>query len=92
MDKKKAMAKEAKNKSKEIEYNYNKRRELTPDDQIRILHEAYQFLLKKYNLGQELVPDTPLVSPFMKLVLDETVKEVLVQDENNNKGKLLNRC
>ena len=35
--------------------NYSfKRKELSPDDQIRVLHEAYQFLLKKHKIGDDL--------------------------------------
>ena len=29
-----------------------RRKQLTPDDECRILHEAYQFLFRKYNLGE----------------------------------------
>ena len=31
-----------------------RRKQLTPDDECRVLHEAYQFLFRKYNLGEEL--------------------------------------
>ena len=57
------------------------------DDQIRILHEAYQFLLKKYKLGED--PKNPrlseefkknsLISPFMKLSMEKDEEE----EENN---------
>ena len=57
------------------------------DDQIRILHEAYQFLLKKYKLGED--PKNPrlseefkknsLISPFMKLSMEKEEEE----EENN---------
>ena len=30
-----------------------RRKQLTPDDECRILHEAYQFLFRKYNLGEQ---------------------------------------
>ena len=54
---------EAKNKNKEkfgdgkskadLQINSFKRKEKSPDDQIRVLHEAYQFLLKKHKLGED---------------------------------------
>ena len=60
---------------------------MTPDDEIRILHEAYQFLLKKYKLGED--PKNPrlseefkknsLISPFMKLSMEKEEEE----EENN---------
>ena len=31
-----------------------RRKQLTPDDECRVLHEAYQFLFRKYNLGEVL--------------------------------------
>ena len=31
-----------------------RRKHLTPDDECRVLHEAYQFLFRKYNLGETL--------------------------------------
>ena len=31
-----------------------RRKHLTPDDECRVLHEAYQFLFRKYNLGEVL--------------------------------------
>ena len=30
---------------------------MTTDDEFRILHEAYQYLLWKYNLGQDFDPN-----------------------------------
>jgi len=62
--------------------NGMRRKQLTPDDECRVLHEAYQFLFRKYNLGEVLevqnsdafggeVPPSPgLISPFMKMELD----------------------
>ena len=44
--------------------------ELTPDDEIRQLHEAYQFLLKKFNLGELQEEKVSIVSPFMQMTLD----------------------
>ena len=52
---------------------------MTPEDQIRQLHEAYQFLLKKYKLGEDSKATEALVSPFMKLEMDE--KPVIVMKE-----------
>ena len=60
----------------------SKRKQLSADDEIRILHEAYQFLLKRYNLGESPRTSTAteaaaekekpaLVSPFMKLSIDQ---------------------
>ena len=89
MDKKKADEKgdNKKDKPPEIKYTVKGRKELTPDDQVRILHEAYQYLLKKYNLGVEQVSETPLVSPFMKLELDEPPKKYNYGiEEDNDKG------
>ena len=31
-----------------------RRKQLTPDDECRMLHEAYQFLFRKYDLGEKL--------------------------------------
>ena len=59
-------------------YNF-KRKELSPDDQIRVLHEAYQFLLKKHKLGEDPKAVASLVSPFMKLEMEPKV--VTVKDE-----------
>ena len=71
----------------EIQYTVKGRKELTPDDQVRMLHEAYQFLLKKYGLGEVQVENNPLVSPFMKLDLDEDKPvKVLFSDEEENGG------
>ena len=52
---------------------------MTPEDQIRQLHEAYQFLLKKYKLGEDAKATESLVSPFMKLEMDE--KPVIMMKE-----------
>ena len=52
---------------------------MTADDQIRRLHEAYQFLLKKYKLGEDPKATEALVSPFMKLEMDE--KPVIMMKE-----------
>ena len=61
------------------------KKKLTPDDEIRILHEAYQFLLKKFKLGESprgSTSDTPLVSPFMKLDVEPPPKPIDLDDEN----------
>ena len=79
-------------------YNF-KRKELSPDDQIRVLHEAYQFLLKKHKLGEDprnprsphgssTESDQPkknaLVSPFMKLSIEkEEVEDEEGQQEED---------
>ena len=52
---------------------------MTADDQIRLLHEAYQFLLKKHKLGEDPKAVASLVSPFMKLEMEPKV--VTVKDE-----------
>ena len=52
---------------------------MTSEDQIRQLHEAYQFLLKKYKLGEDAKATESLVSPFMKLEMDE--KPVIMMKE-----------
>merc|ERR1712008_29756 len=67
---------------------YRRKKEKTADDEIRILHEAYQFLLKRYNLGvdpKEDAEEKNLVSPFMKLEMDEPKKvqvELDLDDDN----------
>lgn len=75
--------------------NGMRRKQLTPDDECRVLHEAYQFLFRKYNLGEELqvtneaafqngeVPPSPgLISPFMKMELDTGAdKKILSLEE-----------
>ena len=63
-----------------------KRKQLTADDEVRQLHEAYQFMLKKYGLGEtpkNSVSENPMISPFMKLTLDDDVpkKHVDFKDE-----------
>ena len=71
-------------------YNF-KRKALSPDDEIRILHEAYQFLLKKYKLGEsprsstsdEIQPakkNNALVSPFMKLSIGNVLYHLLTKN------------
>ena len=63
---------ESKPTKEDVRSKYNfKRKALTPDDEIRILHEAYQFLLKKYKLGEDPKAAAALVSPFMKLEMEE---------------------
>ena len=52
---------------------------MTADDQIRLLHEAYQFLLKKHKLGEDPKAVASLVSPFMKLEMEPKI--VTVKDE-----------
>lgn len=66
---------------------------MSADDEIRILHEAYQFLLKKHKLGsttdspRNSVSDgQPLVSPFMKLsTSDDKPKNYLLDDKDEKK-------
>ena len=52
---------------------------MTPDDQIRLLHEAYQFLLKKHKLGEDPKAAASLVSPFMKLEMEPKI--IKLKDE-----------
>ena len=52
---------------------------MSADDQIRLLHEAYQFLLKKYKVGEDPKVITSLITPFMKLQMDE--KPIVVTQE-----------
>ena len=81
-------AKDKLNERRASSSNYGRvKTELTPDDEIRQLHEAYQFLLKKFNLGEALEEKQCLVSPFMKMSMDtdddwKFAKEK-VQDESN---------
>ena len=72
------------NKSKAV-YSF-RRKQLTTDDQIRLLHEAYQFLLKKYKLGEDPKAAQSLVSPFMQLELDpqEEIKDFEDSNDNGN--------
>ena len=53
---------------------------MSADDQIRLLHEAYQFLLKKYKVGEDPKVITSLITPFMKLQMDEK-PVVVIQEE-----------
>jgi len=68
---------------------YRRKKEKTADDEIRILHEAYQFLLKRYNLGEDPKKEAEeknLISPFMKLEMDEPKKVIEIDlDEENDK-------
>ena len=72
-----------KNKFKQIQYSV-RRKELSHDDQIRVIHEAYQFLLKKYNLGQNQTACEDIVSPFMELEMDDQTRKF--QDDDGNEG------
>ena len=45
-----------KKKRKRYRSRYKKRKNMTIDDEFRILHEAYQYLLWKYDLGQHFDP------------------------------------
>ena len=68
--------------------NYGRvQKELTPDDEIRQLHEAYQFLLKKFSLGETMEEKQCLISPFMKMSMetdeDWKLAKQKVQDNTN---------
>ena len=74
---------ESKPTKEDVRSKYNfKRKALTPDDEIRILHEAYQFLLKKYKLGEDPKAAAALVSPFMKLEMEE--KPVVIKEKKKS--------
>ena len=77
------MTKVCQNKFKQIQYSV-RRKELSHDDQIRVIHEAYQFLLKKYNLGQNQTACEDIVSPFMELEMDDQTRKF--QDDDGNEG------
>ena len=60
--------------------------ELTPDDEIRELQEAYQFLLKKFELNNDETKEKQaLISPFMQMTMDadEDWKLAKQRVENN---------
>lgn len=75
----------------------SKKKVLSADDEIRILHEAYQFLLKKHKLGSTSesprgsVSDS-LVSPFMKLSSSEEKPKNYLEDtkEEPNEDEKVN--
>ena len=51
--------------------NYGRvKTELAPDDENRELQEAYQFLLKKFELSNETQEKQSLISPFMQMTMD----------------------
>ena len=76
--------------------NYGRvQKDMTPDDEIRQLHEAYQFLLKKFNLGEALEEKQCLVSPFMKMSMDtdddwKFAKEKVQDESNENEDEKTN--
>ena len=81
LEKKKEEAKESNDKSKNPKkYGRRKRKELRADDEFRILHEAYQFLLKKYNLGTNIVSEAPSI----KTALDQVLKEATDDKSDGN--------
>ena len=81
LEKKKEEAKESNDKSKTTKkYGRRKRKELRADDEFRILHEAYQFLLKKYNLGTDIVTEAPSI----KTALDQVLKEAADDKSDGN--------
>ena len=43
---------------------------MAPDDENRELQEAYQFLLKKFELSNEPEEKQALISPFMQMTMD----------------------
>ena len=91
LKKKEAEAKESEEKIKEIEISA-KRREMSHDDQIRTLHEAYQFLLKKNKWNGKQTTCMQAISPFMKSESDESVKNVTFEDGHETTGMLSQWC
>lgn len=89
-------AKDKLNERRASSSNYGRvKTELTPDDEIRQLHEAYQFLLKKFNLGEALEEKQCLVSPFMKMSMDtdddwKFAKEKVQDESNENEDEKTN--
>ena len=80
IEKKKEEARESNNtkKKKKKKYRYSRRRkQMTADDEFRILHEAYQFLLKKFNLGQDLTMDDSIMK------IDQSVNS---EDSDSSEG------
>ena len=60
--------------------------ELTPDDEIRELQEAYQFLLKKFELNNDETKEKQaLISPFMQMTMDADEDWKLAKQRVENK-------
>jgi hypothetical protein len=66
------------------------------DDEIRILHEAYQFLLRKYKLGEQLQnevkvqEDKPIAKPATRkpsVHIDEEPEPNPNEEENEEEGE-----
>ena len=83
-----AMGKELSGKEKRAaSSNYGRVKvELTPDDEIRELQEAYQFLLKKFELNNDETKEKQaLISPFMQMTMDADEDWKLAKQRVENK-------
>ena len=81
-----------KEKDKEVERramsaNYGRvKTELAPDDENRELQEAYQFLLKKFELNNDETQEKQaLISPFMQMTMDADEDWKLAKQRVENK-------
>ena len=62
-----------------------KRKELSPDDQIRVLHEAYQFLIKKYKLEESVANASLMIQTLERE--QKRIEKMAIHAENKKDEK-----
>ena len=75
-----------KNDGKEVNEKFAKK--MSYDDQIRQLHEAYQFLIKRYKLQESIANVSLMVQSFEKQ--QKRVEKMAIQSENIKKEEMEN--
>ena len=76
-----------KNDGKEVNEKFTKK--MSYDDQIRQLHEAYQFLIKRYKL-QESIANVSLIVQSLEKQQKRMEKTAAIQSENIKKEEMEN--
>ena len=75
-----------KNDGKEVNEKFTKK--MSYDDQIRQLHEAYQFLIKRYKLQESIANVSLMVQSFEKQ--QKRMEKMAIQSENIKKEEMEN--
>ena len=75
-----------KNDGKEVNEKFAKK--MSYDDQIRQLHEAYQFLIKRYKLQESIANVSLMVQSLKKQ--QKRIEKMAIQSENINKEEMEN--
>ena len=78
--------KREKNDGKEVNEKFTKK--MSYDDQIRQLHEAYQFLIKRYKLQESIANVSLMVQSFEKQ--QKHMEKMAIQSENIKKEEMEN--